>query len=43
VSEVVTFRSFGQYVGSLEDRCLKLLLSSVLNNTRPRGDVSRDP
>jgi hypothetical protein len=28
------FRSVDQYVGS-PDRCLKLLLSSVLSNTRP--------
>jgi hypothetical protein len=27
-------------VGSL-DRCLKLLLSNVLSNTSPRGNVSR--
>jgi hypothetical protein len=26
-----------------EDMCLKLLLSNVLSNTRPRGDVSWDP
>jgi hypothetical protein len=30
-------------VGSLDDRRLKLLLSNVLSNTRPRGDVSQDP
>jgi hypothetical protein len=37
------FRPLGQYVGLQEDRCLKLLLSNVLSNTRPRGVVSRDP
>jgi hypothetical protein len=37
------FRLVGQYVGSPDNRCLKLLLSNVLTNTRPRGDVSWDP
>jgi hypothetical protein len=36
------FRSFGQYVSSPEVRCLKLLLSNILSNIHPRGDVSRD-
>jgi hypothetical protein len=36
------FRSVGHHVGSPEDRCLKLLLSKVVSNSRPRGDVSQD-
>jgi hypothetical protein len=37
------FLSVGQYVGCLIDRCLKLVLSTVLSISRPLGHISLDP